>query len=641
MEIVLASRSPRRRELMAKVAPEFSVCPSGVREEEIGETDPLLFAVAAAEKKARDVAESHPEALVIGADTVVALGGRILGKPRDLAEGREMLRALSGSRHRVITGVALFRKSDGRLATGYEITRVVFRRLEDAEIEEYLAKNEFLDKAGSYAVQEVGDRFVKRIAGDYENIVGFPVGRVKRLMKKFFAPEFDVEIVDAALPNDWGVARKDGMILFVPGATPGDVVRVRVARTGKTFSFAEVLGIERPSPHRVEPRCPHVGVCGGCAFQHLSGEKQRDLKREHLFQSLVKIGGADPAGLADLAVRPSPDEYGYRNKMEFAFGERDGRLVLGLRERVSPLQRGRSAVVPLETCPIFGGIPARLFPVVLGYGAERGWTAYDSSRHMGFARHLVLREGKNTGEAMAVLVTTGSALPDLAGLADAMRAAVPELVSVWWVGNNALSDAVVFERRELLSGAPHIGERVGSCAFRIRPETFFQPNTRGAELLYSRIAGLLPDAAGKRLLGLYCGSGAIEVSVAGVFSRATGVDIVAANVEAARENAALNGRANCEFVESDAEDYLKANAGGADVVLVDPPRGGMTPKALKRVAEYGAPEMIYVSCNPATLARDLAVLRAAGLGIVSIEAFDLFPHTAHLETLVLLRRGGG
>ena len=256
MDIILASQSPRRKELLRQIVPEFRVVPSGFDESALEEPDPLRFAIAAAEAKAREVGERFPSAVIIAADTVVNLGREILGKPRDAAEARVMLGKLSGSRHRVITGVILFKKDEDRLATGYAISRVTFRELTPEQIEAYLAAGEYLDKAGSYAVQEVGDTFVERLDGDYDNVVGLPVRCVRKMLDEFLPPEHSVTITDVALPHDWGVGRIDRAVIFVPGAVLGDKVRVAVAKKERRHLFGRIIRVEERSPDRAAPGMP-------------------------------------------------------------------------------------------------------------------------------------------------------------------------------------------------------------------------------------------------------------------------------------------------------------------------------------------------------------------------------------------------
>jgi len=637
-DIVLASASPRRRELMACVTPEFHVFPVDVDEAAIAEKDPLKFAIGAAVLKAGTAADAFPEAIVVGADTVVALGLRILGKPSGRDSARTMLRALSGRRHRVITGLAFYRKSDDRLLTGYDLTYVTFRELTAEMIETYLDQNSYLDKAGAYAVQEIGDAFVARLKGDYDNVVGFPVEKVRKLLARFRAPAFSVTVEDTAFPENAGVAAVDGRRLFVPGAVVGDAVRVQVVGERGGAEVAEVIRVDSSSPRRAEPRCRHFGACGGCLFQNIDYGTQLELKERHLRRTLEEAGLGGVTG-AVRPVTPSPDLYGYRNKMEFAFGERLGALALGLREKVTARRQTYRRTLPLEECPIFSPVVERVFPVFLDFARENALEGFEPATRKGHLRHLVLRQAKRTGELMAVLVTADCPGLDFSALAERLAAAAPELRSFIHVTNSRGSDIVEHERTRTIAGAPFIEEELAGLTFRIYPQTFFQTNTAGAENLYSRIrdeAELSPEGV---VLGLYCGSGPIELMLAAAARKVTGVDSSPANIANAVENALINRIDNVEFVPGTVE----ALVGGplhepADVVVVDPPRVGLTGKALRQVVLIGAATIVYVSCNPASLARDLRTFLDAGYRVRFLSPFDLFPHTPHLETLAVLSR---
>jgi len=634
MEIVLASASPRRRELMARVAPEFRVLPTDVDESAIPEKDPLAFAIAAAVLKAKTAAEEFPEAIVIGADTVVALGLRILGKPVDREDARAMLRALSRRRHRVITGLAFYRKAEDRLLTGYDLTYVTFRELNDEMIEVYLDQGTFLDKAGAYAVQEIGDAFVARMKGDYDNVVGFPVEKARRLLARFREPAFTVTVEDIDFPTSDGKAEAGGRKLFVPGAVTGETVTVQVLGERGAARVAEVIRVESPSKRRTEPRCPHFGSCGGCLFQHVEYGTQLELKERRLRRTLEEAGVADAAA----AIRPitaSPDLYAYRNKMEFAFGEKLGELALGLREKVTASRQTYRRTLPLEVGPVV----ERVFPVVVEFARANSLEGFEPATRKGHLRHLVLREGKRTGELMVLLVTAELPEVDLAALATRLASAAPELRSFVHVTNRRGSDLVEFERTSLVSGTPFIEEKLAGLAFRIYPPSFFQTNTAGAELLYRRIREEAPLTSESRVLGLYCGSGAIELSLAGAVAKVTGVDSSPRNIANAVENALVNRIENAAFLPGTVEALLaEPLREQADVVVVDPPRVGLTSKALRRTIALGAPIVVYVSCNPASLARDLRAFIDAGYRVASLSPFDLFPHTPHLETLAILMK---
>lgn len=639
VDIVLASASPRRRELMAKVTPSFRVFPVDVDESSVAESDPVRFAIEAAVLKAKKGGEAFPASVVIGADTVVALNLRILGKPTDRASAREMLRALSGRRHRVITGIALYKKSDDRLLTGYELTYVTFRPLTEEMIEGYLDRNEFLDKAGAYAVQDIGDAFVERMKGDFDNVVGFPAAKVRRLLGLFSEPLRTVTIEGLEWPGDQGIATVGRQKWLVPGAAPGDRAVVQAVGDRDRARRAEVVRMEEPSAHRAEPACPHFGTCGGCLTQHLDYGLQLELKGRRL-EKILGETGLIRTGAKLPSVTPSPRIYHYRNKMEYSFGERDGRLVLGLRERVTARRQTFRRTLGLEACPIFSPVVETVFPVVLKFAEERGLTAFDPMTGKGCLRHLVLRRAERTGELMAVLVTSGMADEDAAVLAGRTARAEPRLKSFIHAVSIRRSDVVELADARLLFGVPLIEERLAGLTFRIHPATFFQTNAEAAELLYTRIPQEVPLSPKSRVLGLYCGSGPIELVLAGAAGEVTGIDSCPDNIANAVENAILNEVGNARFVPGTVESLLTGSRfEPADVVVVDPPRPGLTPKALRHVLALHPPMVVYVSCNPEALARDLKEFVTAGYEILSITPFDFFPHTPHLETLAVLGKG--
>lgn len=643
--IILASASPRRRELMKKIAVDCTVFPVGVDESAAADSDPARFAVKAAVLKARAAAESFPEAVVIGADTVVAVETRILGKPAGRDEAAAMLRLLSARRHRVITGLAFYRKSDDRLLADWELTYVTFRKLDDKLIAEYLDSNDYLDKAGAYAIQDVGDLFVTHVKGDRDNVVGFPVKRVRRMLRLFSMPTPVLLAEKPAFPEPGAIATHEGRRVYLPEAVAGDTVRIQITGERDGALQGELLEMVTPSPDRAEPLCPHFGSCGGCLFQDYAYPKQAGIKGAWLGSVLAKRGlepCAAPAlragGLAALIrpAVPSPLAYGYRNKMEFAFGRDERGVFLGQRERtgVSPYRRS----VALERCPIFGGTFERLRPVILDFARREGLNAHDHMTGSGDLRHVLIREGKNTGEVMVILVAAHELGPALETLAGAIRSAVPGLASFYEVVNKRPADVIDFQKTRLVDGRAFIEERLGGLTFRIRPSTFFQTNSLAVEALYGRIRDRIAGEGGARVLGLYCGAGVLETFVAGAAASVTGIDVVAENIGAAFENASLNGIVNTSFIAGRVEDVTAGLEGSFDLAVVDPPRVGLSPKAIQHVLGLGAPSLVYVSCNPESLGRDLKQLVAAGYLITSINPFDFFPHTTHLETLVFLER---
>jgi len=632
MAIILASKSPRRQELLKKIVDDFVVSPSGVDESTIRESDPVRFAVKAAILKAKDVARKRPSDIVIGADTIVAVGNTIIGKPKDEDDARRILSTLSGTEHRVITGLAIYREEDNKLLTACEISYVKFKELSPEEIEEEIKRGDYIDKAGAYAIQSVGDRFVEELKGDYDNVVGLPVKKLKVLLKLFKSPDCEVDIVDMAFPKNWAVGRSGGMVIFVPDAVYGDRVKIVLTERKKNFAYGKVLKVVKPSPYRVEPLCRHFGRCGGCVLQNLLYERQLELKERHLLNTISKIAGAEV--LKDVKVFPiipSPDVFHYRNKMEFAFGGEDGSAFLGLRERTSPSGGYFKHTIPLSECPIFSDVVKDIFPVFIEFVQKTGLGVYDPYTGKGFFRHLVLREGKNTGELMALLITKSGEVPDMTGLMDRLPVNVRAL---WWIENNRISDVVSFEKKHNLYGNSFIEEKMGNFRFRISPQSFFQPNTRAAEVLYEKIKEELVAAEVEHLLGLYCGSGVMEIFLSSAVKEVAGIDIEAANISVAEENCRINGIKNCRFFQCAVEDIFKRYGDiirKADAVIVDPPRPGLSNKALKNITGLGSKMVVYVSCNVSAFARDIAGLGKAGYQLKKLYCIDFFPHTAHLE----------
>ncbi len=637
MEIVLASNSPRRRELMKMVAAEYIVSPVDIDESSAADDDPVRYAVQAAVLKARTAGETHPGSVVIAADTVVAVDSAILGKPADRAEAVEMLGLLSGRRHRVVTGLALYKKDEDRLLTGWEITYVSFRGLDEAIISSYLDRNDFLDKAGAYAIQDVGDAFVAGIKGDYDNVVGFPVNKVRHLLNLFRVPVLTLKAEEPAFPEAGAWAVEEGRRYRLPSAVAGDTVRVQV--TGEKSGVFEtgLLELVTPSPDRVAPNCPHFGQCGGCLFQDIAYPRQLELKRNFLIREL-EAGGVEAGILRDLVgpIVPSPEIYGYRNKMEYGFGLANGTVRLGLRERSGHAQYRRT--IPLDVCPIFGEAFGKIAPPIMRLAALAGLPIHNQFTGEGCLRNLVVREGKNTGQLMAVLVTAREKIPGLEETAAAMMASVPGLTSFYHVINGRNADVVDFQKTTLVAGLPYIEEKLGSLTFRIRPQTFFQTNSHAAEALYSRIRDKIAENEGARVLGLYCGAGVLETFISSAAASVIGVDSLPENAAAACENAALNGLAQASFIPGRVEQAVLALEGRFDIAVVDPPRVGLSPKAMRHVLGLNIPRLIYVSCNPRTLGRDLSLMITAGYKITSITPFDFFPHTPHLETLVTMEK---
>ncbi len=638
MKVILASASPRRIKLLKRITGSFSVIPSGLDENQIPEKDPVAFALKAAEAKARAVARENPEALVIAADTVVTIDGLVLGKPSDRAEAERILGLLSGRTHEVITAVVLYNQQEDRLLSGHETSRVTFRPLTPDDIRAYLDRNTYRDKAGAYAIQEIKDLFLKQLEGDYNNVVGLPVRLLRRLFNRFQEKKARVEISGFLLPEAAGLARSQGQIFEVYGALPGDLVEISYLPSGKTAIKARLLEIIKPGPARQQAACPHFGLCGGCAFQDLSYTEQLRQKENHLFEVLKQHFPSSYRYLEIESILPSPSEYFYRNKMEFSFGQSGREIFLGLREKTRPGQaRHNKRVVPLEICHLSTRLTEKIFRAVNRQATKTGLPAFDLESKKGFFRHLVIREGKRTGELMLLLVTTSQAKLVTEEFAAAILEVVPELTSFWWVENNRIADVVAFEKTHLIYGREFIEEKLQDLRFRIYPGSFFQTNPLAAEMVYTLIQEEARRLRTQSALGLYCGSGAIEICLSKAAAEVVGVDWDRANIKTASENLAINNVQNVRFQESSVEEALpEISRGSFDLLIIDPPRAGLSPRSLKQIVGLRIPALIYVSCNPATLARDLKVLVDSGYKINRLMPVDFFPHTGHLEVVAYL-----
>ncbi|MBI3297086.1 MAG: 23S rRNA (uracil(1939)-C(5))-methyltransferase RlmD [Elusimicrobia bacterium] len=383
------------------------------------------------------------------------------------------------------------------------------------------------------------------------------------------------------------------------------------------------------------PRCRHFGVCGGCRLQDQSYEDQLVLKRDRLKELLSRVSHAGPR-----AFHPSPEPWYYRNKMEFSFQDvfpvpaaGEDPLLLGLKVR-----NRWDKVMNLEECHLMAPEVPALLASVHDWARKEGLEPYNLHKQKGFLRHMVVRQGKNTGQWMINLLTAEGKLPEKSFVA-AVQKAVPATTILHGV-HREVSDVAVSEGVKVLHGPGYITEQILGKTLRISPYSFCQTNTRGAELLYGILRQWIEPLKAKTLLDLYCGGGGITLSVADLCERVMGVELVESAIDDARHNAALNKVTNCDFMTAKVEDILPGLAAqkiDVDAVITDPPRSGLHPTAAKALKEMAPAWIIYVSCNPKAMVEDLR--RLADLyDIHAVEGVDLFPHTDHMESAALLRR---
>ncbi len=423
------------------------------------------------------------------------------------------------------------------------------------------------------------------------------------------------------------LARPDGFVVFVEGALPGERVRARITQRKKSFAFAQALEVLEPSPDRQAPPCPVFGQCGGCAFQHMAYPAQLRAKHQILLEALYGLPGvpgivAEPLGMAE--------PFHFRNKMGFAFGTAEGRPVLGLHRRGD-----WRTVVPAGTCLLQSPESREILARVLAFVQEHGLPVYDEEKQQGLVRHLVVREGKLTGERMVHLHAA-----ERHAAFDRLPAVLGDLATTVLASFHTLvPEAAPPGSTAVLSGPGLIRERLNGFLFEIGPATFFQTNTRQGERLFGLVRDWATGCRPARAVDLYAGTGPIAIHLASAASQVLGIESHAPSVDAACRNVELNGLTNVRMACAEAErvgDTLRGER--ADLVVVDPPRPGLHPKAMAALLSAAPPHLIYVSCNPATLARDLQKLIEAGYTLEAVQSLDMFPHTFHIEAVARLKK---
>ena len=407
--------------------------------------------------------------------------------------------------------------------------------------------------------------------------------------------------------------------------------RVEIKVRGKKSKKAKLLNIIERSDIEIESQCPHSEKCGGCSYQTLSYDDELKYKKE-LIENLFKENGIE----REMEIIPSPVHKNYRNKMEYTFGDeyKGGPLSLGLH-----VKNRFHEIINTTDCKIVDEDFNTIRAEVRTYFEDLGEAQYNRKRHEGFLRHLLIRKATKTGEIMILLSTSSqSKLDEEAFIKFLLDLDLKgQVVSIYHVKNDALSDAIVPEEIKLIYGKDHIEEEVLGLRFKISPFSFFQTNTKSAEVLY-KMAREKIDAKDKLVFDLYSGTGTITQVLAESAKKVIGVEIVEEAVEAARENAKLNGIDNVEFIASDVLKVLDDLDKNPDLIVLDPPREGINPKAIDKIIDFDPEKFLYISCNPVTLVRDLGVFKERGYEIEELEIVDQFPKTSHAETVALLSK---
>ena len=453
-------------------------------------------------------------------------------------------------------------------------------------------------------------------------------------MKKGEIYEGIIEKVD--FPNK-GYVNIDGEKVIVKNGIPGQKVRFMINKKRSGRAEGRLLEILENSTLEVrEPVCKIFPACGGCMYQTMSYEEQLKMKETQvkgLLQDAVGIG----TDLHWEGIHGSPIEFGYRNKMEFSFGDeyKDGPLSLGLHKKGSTYD-----VLTASDCKLVHPDMTAILSSVLDFFTELGAVHYKKMQHTGYLRHLLLRRGVTSGEILVHVITTSQAEYDYAPLVSRLLALPLEgkIVGIMHIINDSLSDVVQSDETRLLYGQDYFYETLLGLRFKISTFSFFQPNSLAAEVLYSIVRDYIGDTKDKEVFDLYSGTGTIAQLLASVAKEVIGVEIVEEAVEAAKVNAALNGLTNCRFIAGDVLKVLDDLTEKPDMIILDPPRDGIHPKALPKILAYGVENIVYISCKPTSLARDLPAFLAAGYEVQRSCSVDQFCETVHVETVCLLSK---
>lgn len=432
-------------------------------------------------------------------------------------------------------------------------------------------------------------------------------------------------------PNK-GILHIEGEKAVVKNALPGQNIQFLINKKRSGKCEGRLMEILEKSPLETEENlCPHFGTCGGCTFQSIPYEEQLKLK-ERQVRDLVDEVCQDYV-FEGILGSPMPERY--RNKMEFSFGDefKDGPLALGMHRRGSFYD-----VVTVSECRIVNEDFTKILSASLEHFKDLGVGYYKKMRQTGYLRHLLVRRAVKTGEILIALVTTTQEEHELSSYVETLLNLSLEgkIVGILHISNDTISDVVQSDRTDILYGQDFFYEELLGLRFKISPFSFFQTNSLGAEVLYEKAREYVGDTKDKVVFDLYSGTGTIAQMIAPVADKVVGVEIVEEAVEAARVNAQMNGLNNCEFIAGDVLKVIDGIEDKPDLIILDPPRDGIQAKALDKIINYGVDRLVYISCKPTSLARDLVVLQERGYRVERVCAVDMFPSTANVETVVLL-----
>lgn len=445
--------------------------------------------------------------------------------------------------------------------------------------------------------------------------------------------EFELTI-DGMTAQGSGVGHYDGLAVFVANTAEGDRILCHIIKAKKNYAVGKVVKILDPSPDRTESDCPVSDQCGGCCYRQIAYEAELRIKAQKVQDSFTRIGHLE--GLSYQPILGCDVREGYRNKAQYPVA-----AIPGHGPRIGFYAANSHRVVEGMDCRLQPPVFAHVLRLIRGWMMQFGITCYDERYHKGLLRHIYLRQGIRTGELMVCMVVNGTNLPHSFDLLRLLRDDIEEFRTLIVNYNTKKTNVILGGEEEVLYGEGFITDILLGKRFRISPRSFFQVNTLQAEVLYSKAAELAQLTPSDTLLDLYCGTGTIGLTMADRVKKLYGAEIVPAAVEDARRNAAANGISNAEFLCGDAAEAaaeFRSRGIHPDVILVDPPRKGLSPALIQTISEMGPKRTVYVSCDPATLARDCARFAELGWQVRTVCPVDMFPRTAHVETVVLLSR---
>jgi 23S rRNA (uracil1939-C5)-methyltransferase len=467
--------------------------------------------------------------------------------------------------------------------------------------------------------------------GEGESQMGTAIATAANLWQQGQLLETTIE--DLSNSGD-GVGRWEGRVIFVPDTVVGDRVKVRLVRVKPQYAYGKLHEILDPSPHRVRPGCIVADKCGGCQWQHIDYAYQREAKRNLVVQDLERIGGFSDPPVDALLAGAEETGSGYRNKVTYPLARSATKQV-----QAGYYQKGTHQLINLNQCPIQD---VRLNPLLAEVKHDlfkRGWSIYSEEQHRGKLRHLGLRIGRRTGEILLTLVSTDGNLQGLEEQAEEWLGRYPELVGVAININPDRGNAIWGKETRCVAGRSSLEEEFAGLKFQIQPTTFFQVFTEQAEALLGAIAAELNLQGTETLVDAYCGIGTLTLPLAKQVQRAIGLEVQPEAVEQAQVNAELNGIGNATFQTGTVEALLGELEVQPDVVLLDPPRKGCDRQVIETLLRLLPDRIVYVSCNPSTLARDLKLLAQGGYRLTRVRPADFFPQTAHVECVAFLVRG--